>query len=85
MFKAVQPTVCLTCHELIKNIFPQSTNSGNCKNCGNFITTQNNVIMSQAIKEFPSDMSFKPEVSGLKVINTQSRRALFENMALTNQ
>ena len=46
MYRCVQPIACLTCSSQIKNIFPQSENSGNCKNCGNFITTQNNLIIS---------------------------------------
>ena len=29
---------CIVCKSVLINIFPQSQESGNCRNCGNFIT-----------------------------------------------
>jgi superfamily II DNA helicase RecQ len=77
---------CLTCKTEMKNIFPQSNESGNCRNCGNFISLKpDRSIHSQALKEFPSLYQFRPEVNPQKVLTVQSRKAIFKKLSLTSQ
>ena len=85
---------CFTCKDKMLNIFPQTTRSGNCRNCGNFIVlrSQDKSVLSQACKEFPSAYIFRPEVNPSKVLSNQSKKPVFSDKknpskkkALTNQ